>query len=129
MKIVVRCGVVFVALCCVASTTNAQVVSHGPQPDDDPVVEQSTDQLLSQFDENAEHQIDEQELRGVLKLLILEIRDLRREVQSLKQQCELLQSQPPNLHITRKPVLPLPADGGVYGGKYYPPSQSQSINK
>ena len=127
MKIVARCAVGFVALCLVVSTADAQVASNGPQPDDDPVVQQPADQLLSQFDQDTDQQLDGQQLRGVLKLLILEIRELRREVQDLKQQCELLQSQQPNLHITRKPMLPLPADGGVYGGKYYPPAQS--VNK
>ena len=76
------------------------------------------------FDKNADQQFDPNELRTVLSSLMSQIQELRLEVQTLKQECELLRSQQPNVQITRKPPLLLPPDGGVYGGKYYPPAQS-----
>jgi TolA-binding protein len=124
MKIDPLCVIVFVALSLAVALAWAQDDSRRPEPDDDGIVEQTAEQVLSQLDTNGDQQFDQHELQTVLKSLLSQIQELRREVRVLQQQCERLQRQPADVRITRKPVLLVPPDGGVYGGKYYPPQTS-----
>lgn len=133
MKSILTCSC-FMFLCLSVATADAQTSFVGPQPDDlfsqqsaDDV--QPVDGLLIQLDKHSAQELRPHELRGLLKAIILQMSDMQREISSLKQQCEQLQRNQTVRQISRKPVILMPADGGVYGGKYYPPAQSASDNK
>ena len=98
----------------------AQSTHAFPQPDDTPEAKSVAD-VITEFDVDKNRALDQQELENVLSLLFLQIRELRQEVQSLKEQVRKNQSPP--RHTARKVPLPEklkgPAEGGVYAGKWY----------
>ncbi len=125
-SLILRCCVVVGFGLLAISAANGQTQAIGPQPDiaSDAAAAPSPAQIIAEFDLDKDRQLDQQELKNVLRLLFRQIQSLQREVHELKSQMAKESAQTPKLHVTKK--VPLgPTDGGVYAGKYYPPSSDK----
>jgi len=111
MQVLFSCSIACIAI----SSSNAQ--DFRPQPDDEINEQIQPVELSAIFDVDGQRQLNTDNLVQAFRFLAQEINSLQQQFEKHNRN---FHRQPQPAFLVRNPRFG-PADGGVYGGKFYPP--------